>query len=65
MPGDLNGADKNIRNSDFELSTPTGYKKLQKNAKRNLLSNVTNWVTGQRSRQFGMAGHVIRKKDGR
>ena len=26
---------------------------------------VTNWVNGQRSRQFGMAGHVIRKKDGR
>ena len=26
---------------------------------------VTNWVNGQRSRQFGMAGHVIRKTDGR
>ena len=26
---------------------------------------VTNWVNGQRSRQFGMAGHVMRKKDGR
>ena len=25
---------------------------------------VTNWVNGQRSRQFGMAGHVIRKTDG-
>ena len=26
---------------------------------------VTNWVNGQRSRQFGMAGHVIRQTDGR
>ena len=26
---------------------------------------MTNWVNGQRSKQFGMAGHVIRKKDGR
>ena len=26
---------------------------------------VTNLINGQRSRQFGMAGHVIRKKDGR
>ena len=26
---------------------------------------VTNWVNGQRSRHFGMAGHVIRKTDGR
>ena len=26
---------------------------------------VTSWVNGQRSRQFGMAGHVIRNKDGR
>ena len=40
MPGDLNGADKNIRNSEFELSTPTGYKKLQNNAKMNLLNTM-------------------------
>ena len=26
---------------------------------------VTNWVQGQRSRQFGIAGHVMRKQDGR
>ena len=26
---------------------------------------VTNWVHGQRSRQFGIAGHVMRKQDGR
>ena len=50
----------------FRAAYANWIQETSRDAKKELETyDVTNWVQGHRSRQFGIAGHVMRKHDGR